>query len=65
MDTPMNTRWGLTHSYQIPSDKRSSAAWLPAPLLLESRLKSDQNSTRTVPIAQAPTGTSIAPSLTP
>lgn len=29
MDTPMNTRWGQTHAYNIPSDKRSSAVWLP------------------------------------
>ncbi len=29
MDTPTNTQWGRTHAYQIPSDKRSSAVWLP------------------------------------
>jgi len=29
MDTPTNTRWGQTHSYLIPSDKRSTAVWLP------------------------------------
>ncbi|MBN1343392.1 MAG: alpha-galactosidase, partial [Phycisphaerae bacterium] len=29
MDTPTNTRWGQTHAYLIPSDKRSSAVWLP------------------------------------
>jgi hypothetical protein len=29
MDTPMNTRWGQTHAYHLPADKRSSAVWLP------------------------------------
>jgi len=29
MDTPMNDRWGQTHAYQLPMDKRSSAHWLP------------------------------------
>ncbi|MGI6350890.1 MAG: alpha-galactosidase [Armatimonadota bacterium] len=29
MDTPMNTRWGETHGYLIPNDRRSSAVWLP------------------------------------
>ena len=29
MDTPTNARWGQTHAYHIPSDKRSSAVWLP------------------------------------
>ena len=29
MDTPTNARWGQTHAYHIPTDKRSSAIWLP------------------------------------
>jgi alpha-galactosidase len=29
MDTPTNARWGQTHAYHIPTDKRSSATWLP------------------------------------
>ena len=29
MDTPTNTRWGETQSYNIPNDRRSSAVWLP------------------------------------
>lgn len=29
MDTPTNARWGETHAYHLPGDKRSSAVWLP------------------------------------
>jgi alpha-galactosidase len=29
MDTPTNAQWGQTHAYHIPTDKRSSAVWLP------------------------------------
>nr|MCU0981955.1 hypothetical protein [Pirellulaceae bacterium] len=29
MDTPTNARWGQTHAYHLPADKRSSAHWLP------------------------------------
>ena len=29
MDTPTNARWGQTHAYHLPNDKRSSAVWLP------------------------------------
>ncbi|MHB8862107.1 MAG: alpha-galactosidase [Pirellulaceae bacterium] len=29
MDTPTNAQWGQTHAYHIPTDKRSSAIWLP------------------------------------
>jgi alpha-galactosidase len=29
MDTPTNARWGETHAYNIPNDRRSSAVWLP------------------------------------
>ena len=29
MDTPTNARWGQTHAYHLPEDKRSSAVWLP------------------------------------
>jgi len=29
MDTPCNTRWGETHAYHLPNDRRSSAVWLP------------------------------------
>lgn len=29
MDTPTNAQWGRTHAYHIPTDKRSSAVWLP------------------------------------
>lgn len=29
MDTPTNARWGQTHAYHLPTDKRSSAHWLP------------------------------------
>ena len=29
MDTPCNTHWAETQSYNIPNDRRSSAVWLP------------------------------------
>ncbi|MBM3498836.1 MAG: hypothetical protein FJX74_09205 [Armatimonadetes bacterium] len=29
MDTPCNARWGETHGYLLPNDRRSSAVWLP------------------------------------
>jgi hypothetical protein len=29
MDTPTNAQWGQAHAYHIPTDKRSSAIWLP------------------------------------
>jgi alpha-galactosidase len=29
MDTPTNARWAQTHAYHLPTDKRSSAVWLP------------------------------------
>jgi len=29
MDTPTNAQWGRTHAYLKPTDKRSSANWLP------------------------------------
>lgn len=29
MDTPTNARWAETHSYLMPTDKRSSSHWLP------------------------------------
>lgn len=29
MDTPTNIAWGQAHSYNMPWDRRSSAAWLP------------------------------------
>ena len=29
MDTPTNAAWAQAHSYLIPTDKRSSAIWLP------------------------------------
>jgi alpha-galactosidase len=28
-DTPTNARWAQTHAYHLPTDKRSSAVWLP------------------------------------